>query len=1092
MVSNFKFLDSHFSSLAELGAKAEQSYIDDPSNTLVKLRIFNETIVNIIYKANNLVFAGLDTFNKIKQLQYEDLVVDPFLSAMHYIRKVGNSAAHEGLGTKEEALTCLKLAHSLSQWFMVNYGDRNYVPQEFILPTTHTTVKKSKKSQKDEEDEIQQLALKAVETAATSSTVSKTERIKQAKQTAYNHNMTEAETRVMIDAQLRQVGWEADTINLRYSKGTRPTRGRNLAIAEWPTDSTVGNSGRVDYALFIGLKLVAVVEAKAIHRDIPDVIDGQCKDYARCIREADKDYITFTRDAYKVPFVFATNGRPFIAQYKIKSGIWFEDLRVASNAPRALSGWMSPLGISEMLNKNVELENQVLEQTTYDILEDKNGLNLRYYQLNAIKAAEKAIIAGQEAVLLAMATGTGKTRTVLGMIYRFIETNRFRRVLFLVDRNALGEQAQDVFKDVKISNLLSLNEMYDIKKLEDASIESDTRVHVATVQGMVKRVLYNTGEEKPAVSDYDLIVVDEAHRGYILDKELSDAQDLYRDQEDFQSKYRQIIEYFNAVKIALTATPALHTTEIFGEPVFQYTYREAVIDGYLCDHDAPYHIETELSRSGIIYKPGEQIQIMDKKTGKITISKVPDEIPELGFGLDDFNRKIINRSFNEEVLRVIADKIDPENVDIQGKTLIYAVDDSHADLIVDILKQYYSEMGIDTDCVMKITGATAGGNKKKILEAIKRFKNERFPSVVVTVDLLTTGIDVPEITSLVFMRRVKSRILFEQMLGRATRLCPTIKKSVFKIYDPVGVYESLMPFTQMKPVVKNPYTTFEELIDALNTIEDKQGTYEIIDQIISKLQRKKNRVSPDAAAQFKDITGNDIKTFITELLGSSASTAKQILVDKKQAFIILDDDKNGSYTPTVIIDDRGDKVVEEKYGYGKNDCPPQDYLDEFTKFVQENPNKIKALSLVCTRPCDLTREDLKSLKLALDREGYTIRQLNSAIKEVSNADIAADIISIVRRFAIGSPLVGHEARIKNAIAKLKQAHVFNTIQLNWLQRIETYLLKESVLNVNVFNEDGRFKERGGFNAINKQFGGNLTDIVKEINTYIYEENRKVG
>ena len=280
-----------------------------------------------------------------------------------------------------------------------------------------------------------------------------------------------------------------------------------------------------------------------------------------------------------------------------------------------------------------------------------------------------------------------------------------------------------------------------------------------------------------------LIVVDEAHRGYILDKEMSETEMLYRNQDDYISKYRTVIEYFDAVKVALTATPALHTTEIFGKPVFNYSYREAVIDGYLVDHDAPHNIKTKLRVEGINYQKGEQLAIYDPVTGEVMNSA--DLEDDMKFEIDSFNREVITEPFNRTVLNEIAWDLNPDG---KGKTLIYAVDDNHADLIVKILKEIYSEGGVDNDAVMKITGSVAGGNKKKISEAIKRFKNESNPKVVVTVDLLTTGIDVPEIVNLVFMRRIKSRILFEQMLGRATRLCPSIGKTNFEIYDPVGVY----------------------------------------------------------------------------------------------------------------------------------------------------------------------------------------------------------------------------------------------------------------------------------------------------------------
>ena len=223
----------------------------------------------------------------------------------------------------------------------------------------------------------------------------------------------------------------------------------------------------------------------------------------------------------------------------------------------------SPTGILELLEKDVPARNQELQKMPYDLLRDKDGLNLRAYQIRAIEEAEKAIINGQSNILLAMATGTGKTRTILGMIYRFLKTGRFRRILFLVDRTALGDQASDVFKEAKLEDLMTLDDIYNIKGLEDKDIDRETRIQIATVQSMVKRILYNDEDTMPAVSDFDLIIIDEAHRGYILDKEMGEDEILYRDQMDYQSKYRSVVEYFDAVKIALTATPALQTTEIF-------------------------------------------------------------------------------------------------------------------------------------------------------------------------------------------------------------------------------------------------------------------------------------------------------------------------------------------------------------------------------------------------------------------------------------------------------------------------------------------------------------------------------------------------
>ena len=164
--------------------------------------------------------------------------------------------------------------------------------------------------------------------------------------------MTEAETRILIDEQLRKVGWEADTNNLRYSKGTRPINGRNIvAIDEWKTNSEVGDGGFVDYALFIGTKLVGLIEAKASYKNVSSVIDYQCKNYARNICTEDEKYLIGTWDKFQVPFIFATNGRGYTAQLETMSGIWFQDLRKTDNAPKALHGWISPNGILELWEK---------------------------------------------------------------------------------------------------------------------------------------------------------------------------------------------------------------------------------------------------------------------------------------------------------------------------------------------------------------------------------------------------------------------------------------------------------------------------------------------------------------------------------------------------------------------------------------------------------------------------------------------------------------------------------------------------------------------------------------------------------------------
>lgn len=1106
MKSNFEYLKRYWPALAQIGAAAENYLYSDPNACIYKLGMFGERLILEIFAFEHIPEPTVDNthFNRIRLLKREGLIPKKIDDILYAIRKTRNNAVHSGEDSVDGAKVLLQMTYNLSTWFMEVYGDWSYISSDFVMPEK-VVLPDYEAIIKEQEDTIAALSHKVESIYTQASNKTTTERVQKAETTSENMKLSEAETRYLIDEQLRKYGWEADTNNIRYSKGTRPQKGKNLAIAEWPTDSKVSKNGYADYALFEGLQLVGIVEAKKANIDIPSVIDYQCKDYAQLIKPEHNEYVIQQWGSYKVPFVFATNGRKYLKQIETKSGIWFLDLRNNSNAPKALQGWISPQGIMELLEKDISSANATLQNTPFDLLRDPDGLNLREYQIRAIEAAEKAVIDGKQTVLLSMATGTGKTRTILGMIYRFIKSDRFKRVLFLVDRTALGEQAADVFREVKIEELMTLDSIYNIKGLDEKEIDKETKIHIATVQSLVKRILYPESDTMPSVTDYDLIVIDEAHRGYILDKEMSETEMLYRNQDDYISKYRTVIEYFDAVKVALTATPALHTTEIFGKPVFNYSYREAVIDGYLVDHDAPNNIKTKLRVGGINYQKGEQLAIYDPVTGEVMNSA--DLEDDMKFDIDSFNREVITEPFNRTVLNEIAWDLNPDG---KGKTLIYAVDDNHADLIVKILKEIYSEGGVDNDVVMKITGSVAGGNKKKISEAIKRFKNESNPKVVVTVDLLTTGIDVPEIVNLVFMRRIKSRILFEQMLGRATRLCPSIGKTSFEIYDPVGVYESLQDVSNMKPVVTNPSTTFEDLLSGLSVATTDDEKAYLIDTIVAKLQRKRSNVSKKALEQFIYLTGGqDIDSFAKSIRNNNVKRSPDVLetvgiplvsssemsslvddiIKHKEAFLVLDEDKVQHKRP-VVIDNHPDKMLERTRGYGEGQ-KPQDYLESFKEFISTNLNTIAALKTVCTKPSELTRESLKGLKLELDGHNFTENQLNTAWKEMTNQDIVADIIAFIRQQALGSNLISHETRVKNAFAKLRLNHTFNKTQLDWLNRIEKVMLEETVLDTQIF-EIGAFKNAGGFTIIDRRFGGKLNEIIVELNKYLYEDGGNVA
>lgn len=1077
-MGNFKFLGKHWSDLAKLGELSEKYVYSDPNSSILKQGMLAEVMVKYMLAYDGIKEPDYDNThaNRIRLLKKNDLLPYEIRNILFILRKARNDAAHNAADEAEKALSNLQLLHELCVWFMQCYGDHDFQTTNYEKPV-NIVVNVEDLERENAELEARNKTLTLELQKIQENGRADSDRRAIAFQKALNVHLSEAQTRELIDEQLRKVGWEADTKEIRYSKGVRPTKGKNLAIAEWPTDSKTGNGGYADYALFIGEKMVGIIEAKRKHSNISSVLDGQCKDYAKMIKAEHDKYVLARYGAYKVPFLFATNGRDYIRQYEEMSGIWFLDVRQQFNTSKALSGWPSPEGIEQDLERDITEADKRLAATGYELLVDTDGLGLRYYQIEAIQAVEKAIAEHRNTALLAMATGTGKTRTVLGMIYRFLSAKRFRRILYLVDRNALGDQTMDTFKEVRLEDLKPLYKLHDVKGLEDKEFEKDTRVHIATVQSLVKRILYNDSDTSLGVSDYDCIIVDEAHRGYILDKEMSEEESFYRNQDDFRSKYRAVIDYFDAFKIALTATPALHTTEIFGKPVYSYDYRTAVVDGYLVDHDAPHIIKTKLSEEGITFEAGTTAPIYDPVTNTVVNSAELED--DLKFEIEDFNKKVVTKSFNEMVLAEIAKDIDPNE---KGKTLIFAVDDDHADMITKILKDYYSEQGISEEAVMKITGSIENGNQKKIKEAIRRFKNETFPNIVVTVDLLTTGIDVEEIVNLVFLRRIRSRILYEQMLGRATRLCPEIGKDHFEIYDAVGVYEALDPVSTMKPVVVNPSVTFDELVDGMDSLDSEKARKNQIDIIIAKVLRNKDKMTDQFREQFQSLTGGETpESFVDNLRKMPIDKAEETVKKNRDAFAYV---HGVSIERPKFISEAKDELISHERGYG-DATRPEDYLKAFHEFVDTHMNEVAALNIVATRPKDLTRQSLKELKLILDRNDFSETKLKTAWKQITNEDIAADIISFIRQRSLDDVLISKDDRIRNAIKKTKAAHPeLSKVQSNWLDRIEAYLLKEVVLSRESFDAP-QFKIKGGYAAVDKAFGNKLDDYIDEINNHMY-------
>ena len=622
-------------------------------------------------------------------------------------------------------------------------------------------------------------------------------------------------------------------------------------------------------------------------------------------------------------------------------------------------------------------------------------------------------------------------------------------MLFLVDLEELGIQAGDAFKETKMGTPQRFAEIFGIKELGQRELDSDTRVHISTVQAMVQRLLLGDEESRPTVDSYDLIVVDECHRGYLLDRELSDRELGFRDFNDYVSKYRRVLEMFDAVKVALTATPALHTVQIFGRPVFVYSYREAVVDGYLVDHEPPLRIRTRLNTEGIGWQAGEEVTTIDARSGQIDLFTTPDE---LHFGVEAFNRQVITEPFNREVCKALASELDPFSAQ---KTLIFCANDKHADLVVQLLKEAFAAHygSVPDEAVAKITGES-----DRPQQWIRRYKNERFPNVAVTVDLLTTGVDVPAICNIVFLRRVNSRILYDQMIGRATRLCEAIGKDGFRIFDAVGLYEALQNFTDMKPVVVNPRISFSQLLDELQS-PDGDDWQLVREQLIAKLRRKRRHLSENAEARFRLLSGEEPEAFIERLQQLPPPEAQRWLAAIEGLGELLDRQWQGRPEPR-YLSEHEDELLSIEHGYGKGQRP-QDYLEGFTAFVRDPGNDLPALSLVLTRPWELTRKDLRALKLALDTKGYSEASLTTAWRDTTNQEMAASIMGYIRQAALGDALVPYEQRVEKALQRILASRSWSTPQRQWLQRIANQTKAITIVDREALDDDALFFKREG-------------------------------
>lgn len=880
--------------------------------------------------------------------------------------------------------------------------------------------------------------------------------------------------RERIDPRLKAAGWRV----VPFKEGSSITDyGDAAAIEEFATDA-----GPADYALVDQGHVLGVIEAKKLTVG-PGGVLPQAERYSAGLKIEGGP--TFGPNNLRAPFLYSTNGEI----------IRFHDVRDELNLSREIGAFHTPSALHELSERNLEAEQAKLKNlpaSTY----------LRAYQLEANEAIEDEIEKRRRKMLITMATGTGKTVTLVNEIYRLMKSGVARRVLFLVDRRALAAQAVRAFASFEAEPGLKFDKIYEVYSqrfqrgdFEDGAFDpkvlptkylTDPRggeafVYVSTIQRMTMNLFGRDAVLKTEDDDdeddadkldipihaFDLIVADECHRGYSSSE---------------VSIWRNTLEHFDAIKVGLTATPAAHTKAYFEKVAYRYDYERAVREGYLVDYDV-VTIKSDIRMNGVFLKEGEHVANVDTESGQQQLDFLEDERV---FETTQIERDITAPDSNRKILEEIK-KYAHEHEEETGrfpKTLIFAQNDlahtSHSNQIVDMARDLF---GRGEGFVAKITGKV-----DRPLQKIREFRNRPNPGIVVTVDLLTTGIDIPDLEFLVFLRPVKSRILFEQMLGRGTRKGEKFpNKSHFVVFDCfdgtlLEYFRNTTSITADPPESDKKKTT--EIIEDIWQNKDRDYNAR---RLVKRLQRIEKQMSGDARELFaRFIPQGDIGAFATELhetLKRDFTRTMEILRNRDFQELLINYPRPAK---TFIVALEASDAVESQWlikgGTGK-EYKPEDYLQAFATFVKTNSDQVDAIAILLSRPQAWSPQALHELRQALVQapEHFTEANLQKAF-HVAHHKALADIISMVKRAAAeSSELLTAEERVTAAMAKGTAGREFSVEQAKWLDYIRQHLIANLSIDREDFDNVPVLSNRGGWGRADKVFAGDLAELIEKLN-----------
>jgi type I restriction enzyme R subunit len=908
----------------------------------------------------------------------------------------------------------------------------------------------------------------------------------------------EARARMEIDRQLGACGWivqDYKKLNLGAGVG--------VAVREFKMS---GGYDAADYLLFVNRQAVGVIEAKKAGSTLTGV-EWQSAKYASGLPD------NISALVKPLPFAFESTG----VETRFTNG--FD----ADPASRQVFTFYRPETLAEIGGERTTLRARLRH------LPELNEQGLWAAQAEAIGNLEESLEHSRPRALIQMATGSGKTFTAANIAYRLIKHAGARRILFLVDRANLGRQTLKEFQAFSTpDDGRKFTELYNIQRLSSNRIDGVSRVVISTIQRLYsilkgepnlpeeldEESAYELQPPKPVevaynpavpIETFDVIIVDECHRS------------IY-------GLWRQVLEYFDAFIIGLTATPGKQTLGFFDQNlVMEYNHERAVADNVNVDFDV-YRISTEISAKGSKIDAGLVTTFRDRQTREKRLEQLDDDIV---YDAKELDRKVVAKDQIRTIVRAFRDAL-PELFEGRThvpKTLIFAKDDSHADDIVQIVRE---EFGKGNEFAAKIT-YKSGSQGQKAEQLLQDFRNSYNPRIAVTVDMIATGTDVKPIECVFFMRMVRSRQFFEQMKGRGVRVInstdlqgvtPDAKvKDRFVIVDAVGVTEADLHDTT--PMDRNPKLGFDRLLQNL-ALGSRDRT--LVSSIASRVARLNLRLSKQDREELETVAGVTLKE-LADAMVDALDPDKQYEAVRRETGIDQPSPETCSAVAARLIDDAvgpladnpafREKLVELRRSYDQViDETSADRLlranysidaadrarktvESFRAYIEEHKDEITALQILYSRPYKqrLTWREVKELANAIGRtpQHWTPENLWAAYETLdkskvrgSGPRVLADVVQIVR-FALNEDeqLVSFPERVNERFAgwmlqQKQSGRTFTPEQAQWLERIRDHIAASLTISADDFQYTP-FSQHGGLGKAYEVFGNNLNPLLDELN-----------